>query len=248
MRTDIDVPVPQDFTGWGTSFGRVAPRYEAMAFARGGTGLVGDAELDAMHAGLSGLQLGRVLDIGAGTGRVTRSLQSRGWKVTSLDASPEMLDELARTTPGAECVNGMLGQPLPFEDESFDAVVALRVLKYVPNPASAMREIRRVLRPGGRAVIEWTNHRSLARFGYRGAPIQFFTEEELIRLARDAGLRWLSSSAGTRLPHALWAAAPRPFATSVLVRAERCVARLIAPRGGVRGARSVVTTFTAEET
>jgi SAM-dependent methyltransferase len=239
------VPVPNRFDDWGASFGAIAPQYESLAFARGSTDRLGEAELAAMHLGLGGEPAGRVLDIGAGSGRVSRSLVEAGWSVTSMDASPEMLAVLARNVPDTTRVCGALGRPLPFADDRFDAVVALRVLKYVPQPEVALREIARVLRSNGRAVLEWTNRRSLARLGYRGAPIRFLARGEIERLAVDAGLHAVRCTAGSRLPHRVWQVASGPLATGALAGAERALALAATPFGSTAGARSVITTFVA---
>ena len=89
----------------------------------------------------------RVLDVAAGTGLITRLLEARGHEVVALDLSREML-ELARRH-GA---TGVLGaaEALPFSDKAFDALTFGYLLRYVKEPLETMRELTRVLRPGGR--------------------------------------------------------------------------------------------------
>ena len=232
-----------EFRGWGESFGDVAPRYEELAFSSGATDLLGTRELDAVRAVLSVVPDALVLDVGAGSGRVTRSLLSGGHRVVAVDASGAMLRELTRSTAGTPCAVARFGDPLPFGDATFDAVVALRVLKYVEDPERALAEVARLLRPGGRAVIEWTNRRSVARLGYRGAPIRFLDRAELDRVGAQVGLRRLATAAGSRLPHALWRAARTDRRRATLLGAEAGLAALTRPFPGPGGARSAITSF-----
>lgn len=101
---------------------------------------------DEMVAGLNCSPGAAVLDVAAGTGSITRELEARGARVIALDQSFEML-RLARTR-GARTVLAT-AQRLPFADATFDAVTFSYLLRYVDDPASCMRELARVLRPGG---------------------------------------------------------------------------------------------------
>jgi ubiquinone/menaquinone biosynthesis C-methylase UbiE len=97
---------------------------------------------------------GDVLEIAVGSGR-NLSFYSEGISLTAIEFSPEML-ELAKTRAeqvGRE-VELRLGdaQRLEFEDGSFDTVVCTLALCTIPDPASAVTEAHRVLRPGGRFV------------------------------------------------------------------------------------------------
>jgi malonyl-CoA O-methyltransferase len=95
-----------------------------------------------------------VLDLGCGTGRHSMWLASAGAAVTAVDFSEGMLAE-ARRKPGAETVRFVvhdLHQPLPFSAE-FDLVVSGLVLEHLRELEGFFAEARRVLRPGGRAVV-----------------------------------------------------------------------------------------------
>jgi demethylmenaquinone methyltransferase / 2-methoxy-6-polyprenyl-1,4-benzoquinol methylase len=99
-----------------------------------------------MVAGL-GLNAGSfVLDVAAGTGEVTRLLSRRGCKVVSLDQSMEMLSLCARR--GATTVRGRAEQ-LPFPDDLFDGLTFTYLLRYVDDQLACMRELARVVKPGG---------------------------------------------------------------------------------------------------
>jgi ubiquinone/menaquinone biosynthesis C-methylase UbiE len=101
----------------------------------------------------------RVLEVGCGPGELWRQNRERipaGWGLTLVDLSPGML-EAARKALGdrAEYIVADV-QDLPFEDESFDAVIANHMLYHIPDRALALAEIARVLRRGGR-VFASTN-------------------------------------------------------------------------------------------
>ena len=95
----------------------------------------------------------QVLDAGCGTGGLLRTLHRTfpGWTLTGLDFSPLAVD-LAKERTGCEIVAGSVGA-LPFADGRFDAVASCDVLCQVADPAQAMREFHRVLRPGGCVVL-----------------------------------------------------------------------------------------------
>src|SRR3954471_2798427 len=99
---------------------------------------------------------GRVLDWGCGWGQVTVLLRERGVDVESYDYRPDAeavkvisLERYpdVRATISAEPVK------LPYEDNSFDAVLSLGVLEHVQDPDSSLDEIHRILRPGGRLYV-----------------------------------------------------------------------------------------------
>ncbi|WP_249714438.1 methyltransferase domain-containing protein [Rhizomonospora bruguierae] len=97
----------------------------------------------------------RVLDVGTGTGTVAALACARAAKVTAVDAEPSMLEIARRRASDAETRQAVLPR-LPFPDGCFDAVVANFVINHVGDPGAAVREMRRVVRPGGRlAVTIW---------------------------------------------------------------------------------------------
>jgi demethylmenaquinone methyltransferase/2-methoxy-6-polyprenyl-1,4-benzoquinol methylase len=102
----------------------------------------------------------RVLDVAAGTGLITRLLQARGHDVVSLDLSEAMLSHARQhgTTVVATA------EALPFPDETFDALTFGYLLRYVSDPLATMRELARVLSPGGTiGMVEFGRPRGLWR-------------------------------------------------------------------------------------
>ena len=100
----------------------------------------------------------QVLDACCGPGFYTEELVSRGATVTAFDASAPMVD-LARQRLGTAAKIHLLtlGEPLPFPDDSFDAVVCALAIHYVDDRTGALRELRRVLKRRGSLVLS-TQH------------------------------------------------------------------------------------------
>lgn len=96
----------------------------------------------------------RILDAGCGSGPLFEALRDRGALVTGIDASTALLD-IARTRlgPGADLQLADLTSPLPFADATFDDVIASLVMHYLPDWGPTLRELQRVLRPGGRLIM-----------------------------------------------------------------------------------------------
>jgi SAM-dependent methyltransferase len=110
----------------------------------------------------------RTLEVGCGEGRVSRDLKARGHTVVALDASPSLLRLAQEADPGGEYVLGDAAQ-LPFEDASFDLVVAFNSLMDIDEMPTAIEEAARVLEPDGRFCICVTHPiRDAGRFETRG--------------------------------------------------------------------------------
>jgi demethylmenaquinone methyltransferase/2-methoxy-6-polyprenyl-1,4-benzoquinol methylase len=98
----------------------------------------------------------RILDVATGTGMVAFALAARGAEVVGLDQSPAMLggaqDRLERTPELAARLSFVLGEAemLPFSDGQFDALSFTYLLRYVDDRTATMRELARVVTPGGR--------------------------------------------------------------------------------------------------
>ncbi len=97
-----------------------------------------------------------MLDVATGTGAVAAELRARGCTVVGIDQSPEMLAVARRRLgPAVELHEGR-AESLPFADESFDALTVTYLLRYVDDPEATLRELARVVRPGGTiAMLEF---------------------------------------------------------------------------------------------
>jgi ubiquinone/menaquinone biosynthesis C-methylase UbiE len=144
----------------------------------------------------------RVLDLGCGTGIVARLLRDRlgaGTRLTGVDASAEMIAHARTLAPEIDWreANAM---KLPFADASFELVVSQQMLQFVPEPAAALGEIRRVLVPGGRLVAAtWRPRRELPLFDLLGQIAERHlgvANEKRFLLGEEATLRRLLEDAG----------------------------------------------------
>jgi SAM-dependent methyltransferase len=128
-----------------TSFAEVADAYER---ARPGypeeavRWLAGDAPVE-------------VVDLGAGTGKLTRGLVALGHRVVAVEPLAEMRAELARTVPGIRALEGS-AEAIPLSDGSADVVTCAQSFHWF-DYAAALPEITRVLRPGGVLALVWNS-------------------------------------------------------------------------------------------
>ena len=128
-----------------TAFAEVADAYE-----RGRPGYPEEAV-----RWLAGGEPCDVVDLGAGTGKLTRALVALGHRVTAIEPLPEMLEHLPETAPGAF---GTLGsaEVIPLPDAFADVVTCAQSFHWFDH-AVALPEIARVLRPGGRLGLVWNS-------------------------------------------------------------------------------------------
>ena len=92
-----------------------------------------------------------LLDAGCGGGHFSAAARRRGARVTSLDVGVHLLAQVARRCESRGIVGSVLD--LPFADGSFDVVLSTEVVEHTTDPVRGLREIVRVVRPGGRVVI-----------------------------------------------------------------------------------------------
>ena len=109
-------------------------------------------EQPAVWSLLETLTPGLALDAACGTGRHTRRLVELGHRVIGVDTTPEMLERARAAVPGAELARGDLVH-LPLQTASMDLAVCSLALDHAPELLSPVRELARVVRPGGRVVI-----------------------------------------------------------------------------------------------
>jgi len=104
---------------------------------------------------VSGSDVLEVLDLGAGTGKLTTRLVERGLDVVAVDPIPEMLELLSSSLPDTPAMLGT-AEEIPLPDDSVDAVLVAQAWHWF-DPERAVKEVARVLRPGGRLGLVWNN-------------------------------------------------------------------------------------------
>ena len=143
-------------------------------------------------------QHGRLLEVGCGPGVMLPDLLGMGFEVHGIDVSAEMIrsaEQRMATHALASRCHVRVGdvEDLRYPDASFDAVLSMGVLEYLPNYVMALHEIARVLKPGGHAVLTVPNQAS----AYHVARISYLTCRRLLRGSRASGV------ANPRLPWVL---------------------------------------------
>ena len=134
-----------------------------------------------------------ILDVAAGSGRLTLAVQlsellpDARWVL--LDASRKMLDQARKRLQPTDRLHFILhsAQHLPFEDEVFDVVTCMEALEFLPDPAAALAELVRVLRPGGLLFI--TNRTGSHS---RLMPVRVWSHSQVFQLLKALALRNIS--------------------------------------------------------
>jgi demethylmenaquinone methyltransferase/2-methoxy-6-polyprenyl-1,4-benzoquinol methylase len=209
------VTAERDAAAVQAMFDRIARRYDLLNTVLSFGADARWRRRAARAAGPSGD--GRALDVACGSGKLTAALRrlAPDGLVVGLDFSGEMLRVAAAGPPGPRYVRGD-GLRLPFPDGAFDAVTVAFGLRNFADPAQGLCEMRRVLRPGGRAVVlEFVRPRpgpigagyrwylvhvlprvggwvsgDRAAYGYLSQTVDAYrTPEELVALASGAGWR-----------------------------------------------------------
>ncbi len=158
----------------------------------------------------------RVLDVGCGTGFGTEALARESNHVYGLDQSPHQLahafEKFGRRGPVRFCLGD--AERLPFADNTFDVVWSSGSIEYWPNPVTALREIRRVGKPGGQVLVVGPDYPQNILFQKMADAIMlFYDETEADRMFTEAGFDSFShhiQQASARSPRAITTVAEIP--------------------------------------
>lgn len=155
----------------------------------------------AIRAVLAGIPVGRLVDIGTGTGRMIELLGAEAESSVGIDRSPEMLRLAREKLGGAGCRNVELRQgdmfALPLPDGSADTVIIHQVLHYAPQPQGVIAEAARILAPGGRLLVvdfapheneELRTRHAHARLGFADAQMRSWFEAAGLDFAEPVAL------------------------------------------------------------
>jgi ubiquinone/menaquinone biosynthesis C-methylase UbiE len=197
----------------------VAEEYEAKRFSRGGR-LIDRREKEAVLEAISPVEDKSVLEVACGTGRFTVMLAERGADITGLDISGPMLQqgrEKARAADVDDHVEFMRGDAarLPFPDDHFDTVIAMRFFHLADTPAAFLAEMRRVAKE---QVVFDTFNRFSTRSIYNWAlPMgsRLYSRWEVDRLLDGAGLELVGEDHDWILPYGFYRKIPNELAASL---------------------------------
>jgi len=148
---------------------------------------------------------GRCLEIGAGTGRFTKILLSKGFRVEVIECADGMVNKLRERFKNCDIDIKKIdaGRKFPYLSDYFDCVVAMRVLKYIPTWRESIREVYRILKGDGCFVFSIANKYSVAYFKGQ-APYFLFRPKEVIRHLKGLGFDIIEITTTTRLPFPLY--------------------------------------------
>jgi len=197
----------------------IAQEYEDKRFSKGGR-LIDRREKRAVLDAIGPVQDQDVLEIACGTGRFTVMLAERGADVVGLDISGPMLQqgrEKARRVGVDDHLDFMRGDAarLPFPDDSFDTVLAMRFFHLADQPASFLSEMRRVSRE---QVFFDTFNRFTTRSIYNWAlPMgsRLYSRWEIARLLESAGLELVGDEHDFVFPYGLYRQIPNELASTL---------------------------------
>lgn len=232
------------------------PYATCFAYSRRRLDALLDAEVPERGDGL------RLLDVGCGTGHHLAALRARGFDVAGIDGSPKMIEHARANNPGV-VIERCDVEAIPFAAGSFDIVVCIEVLRYLPTPEACLSEIARVLRPGGVCLATaaprfnlngyWLVNRIASSIGVPGlVPLrQYFTTSGALRRACfRAGfdrvdvtgvyvgpINWVERLTPRRLPRVLraWEPIDRRVANRPILRELSNMFLLRAVRAGRHG-------------
>ncbi|MEF8773875.1 MAG: class I SAM-dependent methyltransferase [Halobacteriales archaeon] len=186
----------------------VAEAYESKRFSRGGR-IIDRREKEAVLDAVEPVEDRDVLEIASGTGRFTVMLAERGADVVGLDISEPMLQqgrEKAGAAGVADRVTFMRGDAgrLPFPDDHFDVVYAMRFFHLADTPAAYLTEMRRVARET--VFFDTFNGRSFRTLYNWALPMgsRLYARSQVEKLLVDADLRLVEDEHDFVLPYGFY--------------------------------------------
>lgn len=205
--------------------GKIAQDYNLRRFSGVGGEYVNRRELDTVIRMLPDT-VQSILDVPTGTGRASIELLKRGYRVTSLDLSPDMLEIVRGSSFDPVRLIRADAHSLPVVGAGFDACICLRYLHfYSPERRSQaerlVRELARIVRPGGTVIIDsnrWSP-RHIRIAGKQLSSVYFHPDTEMKELLTQAGLDIISQEAMFFIAPMLYRRLPN-FGIKILNRLE----------------------------
>jgi ubiquinone/menaquinone biosynthesis C-methylase UbiE len=195
----------------------VAEEYEDVRFSGGGE-LIDRREKAAVLAALGPINEGhRVLEVACGTGRFTTMLADQGADIVGLDISREMLEqgrEKASASGLSDTVEFVRGDAsrLPFPDNHFDTVMAMRFFHLMDDPVPFLKELRRV--SADQVFFDTFNRRSLRTLYTWLLPMgsRLYSERQVAAMLGEADLTLVDEEHDFVLPYGFYRELPGPVA------------------------------------
>lgn len=147
-----------------------------------------------------------ILEIGFGNGRHFSELKARArnLKITGIDLSPEMVKEAVRknkelSASGSMNVSVGSSDRMQFDNNSFDIIFCVNVIYFWENPSAHLKEIHRVLKPGGFFCVGFRPKENLSKFPFSKFGFVLYTEQEWKSLIEENGFQFIRSQNGKEL-------------------------------------------------
>ena len=190
-----------------------------------------------MHEGLRELPPdSAILAVGCEEALLTPALAEYSADVTVLDTSGAQMGLLARRFPEISFLQHEPANPLPFAHDTFDAIWCCEFLDRTFAPAAVLREMHRVLAPGGRLLVTVPDHGAVRNvlialfkwdehFSPSNPRIRYFTKHTLAKLTRQAGFTGIRTATGGAVRRIAGELVPR----SLMLRAKKGPAAQLVP-------------------
>jgi ubiquinone/menaquinone biosynthesis C-methylase UbiE len=188
-------------------FDEFSSHYDECAFFSSiGTSYLSEIETSFVLSSCPIVKNARVLDIGIGTGRCSSLLANKGAEIHGIDISGKMIEK-AKLRLGKSLIDFQIKnvqEGIPHPANSFDIILCIRALKYMPRWRFVIKEINRTLKSNGLLILEISNRLSIASLGTKNANYFLFDLKELIGILKDEGFSVKSLKGGTKLPFILY--------------------------------------------
>jgi ubiquinone/menaquinone biosynthesis C-methylase UbiE len=151
--------------------------------------IIEEIELNTLLRHISSIGKSVTLDLGTGTGRFLRYLKGLPGMRVGVDLTMAMLKKSQKADREGLLINCNI-EHLPFRDDTFDCVYSFKVFPHIPDIRTVLEEVKRVLKSGGLAILEFYNPISLRRLFFHSKYFTRWTGRKYaVRMVREAGFK-----------------------------------------------------------